>query len=103
MPGFPEYTKYDGLGLAELVRAKQVSPLELVEEAITRIEKVNPRLNAVVHTLYDDARRAAKKGSGEGVFAGVPFLVKDLLSDYAGEATVGGAAIFKGVKAARDS
>jgi len=42
MSNFPEYPKYDGLGLAELVRSKQVSPEELVEEAIARIEAHNP-------------------------------------------------------------
>ena len=46
---FSEYASYDGLGLAELVAKKQVTAAELVEEAISRIEKHNPRLNAVVY------------------------------------------------------
>jgi amidase len=45
---FPGYGNCDGLGLAELVRKKTVSPSELVEEAIARIEKHNPKINAVV-------------------------------------------------------
>jgi len=60
MSGFGDYDKYDGLGLAELVRKKQVKPVELVEEAISRIEKLNPRLNAVIHKMYDLAREAAE-------------------------------------------
>jgi amidase len=46
-----EYAHYDALGLAELVAKKQVTPLELAEEAIARIEKHNPTLNAVVRPL----------------------------------------------------
>ena len=49
MSGFPEYANYDALGLAELVRKKEVTPLELVEEAISRIEQHNPKLNAVIY------------------------------------------------------
>jgi amidase len=48
MGGFKEYAQYDGLGLAELVKKKEVSPAEICEEAITRIERVNPALNAVI-------------------------------------------------------
>ena len=50
--GFPEYSDYDGLGLAELVRRGEITPLELTEEAIARIEKHNERLNAVVDQAY---------------------------------------------------
>jgi len=48
MSGFKEFDHYDGIGLAELVRKKEVSPAELCEEAISRIERVNPKLNAVI-------------------------------------------------------
>ena len=76
--GFAEYSDYDGLGLAELVRKKKVEPLELVEAAIERIERHNPKLNAVVFKAYDDARARAKTKLG-GAFAGVPMLLKDIL------------------------
>lgn len=46
---FSEYGNYDGLGLAELVRKKKVTPAELVEEAIQRIETHNPKLNTVIN------------------------------------------------------
>src|SRR5208282_4608786 len=74
---FAEYSNYDGLGLAELVRKGEVTPAELVEAAIERIERHNSILNAVVFKAYDQARqRAATRLSGP--FAGVPFLLKDL-------------------------
>ena len=85
MSGFSEYSSMDGVGLGELVRNKEVSPSELVEEAISRIERLNPQLNAVIHTMYDEARRLAKSDRGDGPFAGVPFLIKDLLASYAGQ------------------
>ena len=59
MSSFSDYDKYDGLGLAELVQKKEVKPSELVEEAISRIEKLNPRINAVIHKMYEQARKAA--------------------------------------------
>jgi amidase len=75
---FAEYAEYDALGLAELVRRKEVRPLELVEAAIAVIERRNPALNAVVHKAYDEARAVAAAPLSEGPFAGVPFLIKDL-------------------------
>lgn len=85
MSGFSEYGDYDGLGLAELVRKKEVKPSELVEEAIGRIEKVNPQINAVIHKMYDRGREAAEGDLPDGPFRGVPFLLKDLEVAYAGE------------------
>jgi amidase len=84
MAGFKEYDKYDALGLAELVRKKKVSPVELCEEAIRRIEKVNPSLNAVITPMYDRGRKAAEGALPKGPFTGVPFLLKDLIHAYAG-------------------
>jgi amidase len=76
--GFAEYTSYDGLGLAELVSRGEISPAELVEEAIERIERHNPALNAVVYKAYDEARAQAARALPAGSFHGVPFLIKDL-------------------------
>ncbi len=84
MGGFKEYDQYDGLGLAELIRKKEVSAGELVEEAIGRIERLNPKLNAVVTPMFDLGRQAVRESLPEGPFTGVPFLLKDLLSAYAG-------------------
>ncbi|WP_257457902.1 amidase [Archangium lipolyticum] len=72
-----EYTQYDGLGLAELVRGEQVTPGELVETALAAIEHVNPRINAVISPLVDEAKATLARGLPRGPFTGVPFLIKD--------------------------
>ena len=84
MTRFSEYEKYDGLGLAALVRKKEVSALELCEEAIRRIDAINPKINAVIYRMDDMARTAAGKTLPDGPFQGVPFLCKDLVSAIAG-------------------
>ena len=91
---FKEYGNYDGVGLADLVRNKQVSATELLEEAIARTTKVDPQINAVVVKHYDYAKRQIDKGLPDGPFTGVPFLLKDLdLLD--GTVTTFGASIFR--------
>jgi len=90
MSGFSDYARYDGLGLAELVRKREVTPAELVEEAISRIERLNPQINAVIHKMYDLARKAAEGDLPDGPFRGVPFLLKDLVAGYAGVPTRSG-------------
>jgi Asp-tRNA(Asn)/Glu-tRNA(Gln) amidotransferase A subunit family amidase len=82
--GFPEYLKYDGLGLADLVRRKKVKPEELLEAAIARIDTINPKLNTVVTKMYDEARGTIAGGVPDGAFKGVPFLLKDIGATYAG-------------------
>ncbi len=74
----------DALGQAELVREGRVTPGELVEGVVDRIEAVNPELNAVVRPMYDLARERVEEGVPEGPFQGVPFLLKDLQAAYAG-------------------
>jgi amidase len=89
-----EYGKYDGVGLADLVRTKQVSASELLDEAIARTEKVDPAINAVVVRHDDHARRQIDKGLPDGPFSGVPFLLKDL-DLIEGTRTTFGASVFK--------
>ena len=100
---FSEYGNYDGLGLAELVRKKKVSPAELVEEAIQRIETHNPKLNAVINKLYDRARDTAKSDLPDGPFKGVPFLMKDLMATLEGIPTSAGNELWKDIPAKVDS
>jgi amidase len=76
--------RLDATALAELVRTKKLSPLELCDHAIVRIEKLNPTLNAVVTPLFEQARAQAAQPLGNGPFAGVPFLVKDILASMDG-------------------
>src|SRR5208282_422699 len=75
-----EYADFDGLGLAQLVRNKDVKPIELVEEAIARSEKLNPKLNFVVFRDYERARTAARGDLPKGAFSGVPFYLKDIFA-----------------------
>ena len=97
-----EYSKLDGLALADLVHKGDVSAAELAEEAINRIEKHNPALNAVVTKLYD-VGRAAAKNPVEGPFKGVPFLLKDILGDLEGVETRSGSRFITGMPAAQDA
>jgi len=96
MSGFAEYGDYDALGLAALVAEKKVTPTELVDEAISRIERVNPQLNAVIRDLYDRARAQCRGELPEGPFRGVPFLLKDLHSELGGELLQWGSRMYQG-------
>ena len=61
-----DFIKYDALALSELIRKGEIKPVELLETVIRRIETLNPRLNAVVHKLYDQAlERAETGGAGD--------------------------------------
>src|SRR6195952_2359472 len=91
---FKEYGNYDAVGLAELVRNKQVTPRELLDEAIARTAKVDPQINAVVVKHYDYAERQIDRGLPDGPFTGVPFLLKDL-DLLEGTRTTFGASLFK--------
>lgn len=91
---FNEYGTYDAVGLAELVRNKEVTPKELLDEAIARTAKVDPQINAVVVKHYDYAERQIERGLPDGPFTGVPFLLKDL-DLVEGTRTTFGASVLK--------
>ena len=74
----------DATALAALVAKGDVTPLELVDGAIGRIEALNPQLNAVIFELFDRARAEARGTLPDGPFRGVPFLLKDLMRELAG-------------------
>ena len=90
-----EYGQYDAVALADLVRRGQVSPAELLEEALARTAAVNPRINAVIHLMEARARESIAAGLPEGPLRGVPFLIKDLMTAYAGEPMRFGSRLFK--------
>lgn len=94
MGGFAEYEQYDALGLADLVRRKEVTPDELLEAAIGRVEARNPAINAVTMKLYDFGRKAIADGLPDGPLRGVPFLMKDLTSPVAGVRMTRGSRFF---------
>ena len=79
-----EYLRHDATGLAKLVRTREVTPLELIDLAIRRLDEVDPAVNAVVYRMDGEARALAGGIDRNAMFAGVPFLAKDLQSDYAG-------------------
>lgn len=87
-----EFSNYDAIGLGELVQRGEASPAELLDATIENIEKINPTINAVVHKMYEQAHETAKEWSvvkkkdpsESPIFCGVPFLLKDLLSEYKG-------------------
>ena len=95
----PDTTWLDATAQAELVRAGEASPRELIDAAITRIEAVNPKLNAVIRTRFDEARAEADGDLPDGPFRGVPMLFKDLGCTVEGEVTAYGAGPMREVKA----
>jgi amidase len=95
MPKPDEFAHLDATAQAELVRKKQVKPIELVDAAIERIERLNPKLNAVVTPMFEQAREAAKGKLPNGPFKGVPFLLKDLGAFCAGVPQTSGTAFLK--------
>ncbi|MGB6275259.1 MAG: amidase family protein, partial [Rhodococcus sp. (in: high G+C Gram-positive bacteria)] len=84
-----EYRKYDGLGLAGLVADGEVTPRELLDCALGQVKSIDPRLNAVVRVMSEQADDQLTRPL-QGPFAGVPFLIKDLSQDYAGLPTSSG-------------
>nr|VFK80175.1 MAG: amidase [Candidatus Kentron sp. SD] len=103
MTTFKEYEEYDGLGLARLARDSEVSPEEVLEAAIERIERDNGIINAVVRKMYDEASRAIREGLPDGPFRGVPFLLKDLYTFCAGVPLTSGSRLFAGFVPDHDS
>jgi amidase len=78
MTDFKEFGDFDAIGLAELVRKGDVSPTELLDEALARLNAIDPQINAVPIRHDDFARRQIEAGLPDGPFRGVPFLLKDL-------------------------
>ncbi|MDB3946209.1 amidase family protein, partial [Gammaproteobacteria bacterium] len=73
-----EYDRYDAIGLAGLIAKKDLTPAELIETTINRIESLNPKLNAVIAQCFDATRDSITQGLPAGPLTGVPYLVKDL-------------------------
>jgi amidase len=91
---FGDYDKHDAIGLAALVRAGKVSPADLLDEALARAGRLNPKLNALVHLVPERARAAIAAGLPDGCFTGVPFLLKDLGAEAVGYPTNSGSRLF---------
>jgi amidase/6-aminohexanoate-cyclic-dimer hydrolase len=98
-----ELDRYDGLGLAELVARKQVTPLELLGAVRERVEAVNPKINAFCQLFFDRAEAQIKQGPNGGPFGGVPFALKDLGQYLTGTVTSAGSRVWKDSVADYDS
>lgn len=91
-----DLTRCTAVELVDLIRRKEVSSLEVVDACLERIRQVNPKLNAVVMLVAEDARAQARvadqklaRGEAMGALHGVPMTIKDSL-DTAGVITTAG-------------
>lgn len=92
----------DATAIAEAIRNRLVSAEECVKESIDKIERLNPDLNAVVSTQYEEALARAKSlESGDKPFAGVPILLKDLGQEQEGELSTSGSRLFAHYRATK--
>jgi amidase len=98
-----EYALRDGLGLAELVAKKDVSPQELALTAVRAIEAVNPSLGAVVEIYPDRTTELDERTLGSGPFRGVPFLIKDVFGHEKGRKIEFASRLCKGMRAEADT
>jgi amidase len=98
-----EYAQYDGLGLAQLVRRREVTTKELARLFLAAVEKVNPKINAVIETYSERVETLDDGAVPNGPFAGVPFLMKDLGSAEKGKRQERGSRLMKGYVAEKDA
>jgi len=106
-----ELIEYDALGLAEMIRDGEIKSSEVVEMTIERIERINPKINAIIHKMYDEAREKAQNWDKEissgkksdAIFGGVPFLLKDIMAEYGSAPLSEGSAAIHGYIAPLDT
>ncbi|MGA0601009.1 amidase [Caulobacter sp. KR2-114] len=98
-----DYLAHDAIGLADLIRRREVSALEVLEAALARTADTNPKVNAVIRLLEDEARAAAAGPLPDGPLAGVPYLIKDLGALMKGVPTTIGSRLFQDNVPAADS
>ena len=98
-----EYARYDGIGLADLVRKKEMTAKELAQMALAGIKKINPQINAVIEVYDERVEKADELLLPETPFCGVPFFLKDLGATEAGKPQEMGSRLAKGWVAATDA
>lgn len=106
MISFEDYAAFDATGLAEQIAKGEFTATEALQAAIARAEAVNPQINAIVHSMSEQAAElAASQDSlkSDAALHGVPFLVKDLLADVEGVPTSSGSRFFKNYVPDHDS
>jgi len=92
--GFARYREYDALGIAKLIRDREVTAGEVLEAAIGAAEALNPHVNALSQKLYDLRFASASQVSPSAPFAGVPFLLKDVSATLKDTRTTQGSRFF---------
>jgi amidase len=99
-----ETVTMDAVGQTALIRSGDVTAVELAEEAIANIEALNPELNAVIHKMYERGLASARRVvPTSGPLGGVPFLLKDLLAEVAGEPYRAGSRFLDGNVSTQDA
>jgi amidase len=98
-----EYSICDGVTLAELVKKREISPKELANLFVEAVEKVNPRINAVIEVFQDRVEGLDDRVIPAGPFAGVPFLMKDIGAGEGGRLQESGSILMKGHMVDKDS
>ncbi len=98
-----EYSRCDGVALADLVRKGEVSPKELARLFVEAVEKVNPRINAVIEVYFDRIEGLNDHAISAGPFAAVPFLMKDIGAGEGGRRQEMGSRLMKGHVSDTDS
>ena len=98
-----EYTRYDGIGLADLIRKKEVTAKKLAELVLEAVQKINPTINAVIEVYDDRFDKANELLLPERPFSGVPFFLKDLGATEAGKPQGMGSRLAKGYVAGTDA
>jgi Asp-tRNA(Asn)/Glu-tRNA(Gln) amidotransferase A subunit family amidase len=100
---FDDYRSFDAVGLAELVRRREVGAMELLDAAIARAEAVQPLVGALAQRLDDHAREEIGRGLPDGPLTGVPFLLKNLSVQLAGTVTTNGSRLMENTVAVANS
>lgn len=100
---YPEYRQHDAIGLAQLIRSRQVSADEVLQVALQRLDAVNPKLNLLALDLRDHCRAEPYPQDPHAPLAGVPFLLKDLLADWRDTPTAAGSTMLRHHRAQQDS
>ena len=98
-----EYSSYDGVALADLVRKKEVTSKELAQLFVEAVEKINPKINAVLEVFSDRVEGVNEQIISNGSFAGVPFLMKDIGAGEKGRLQESGSRLMKGHVSDKDS
>jgi amidase len=98
-----ELADYDGLGLADLVKGGKVTPQELRDASLEAIEKLNPKLNAIVSVLADASQKEIDAGLPDGPFRGVPFVIKEMVLHAAGATMQMGSKLAEGFTLPHDT